>query len=320
MQTQEPSNISRVVKLSQCTSCGTCSAFCPKEAIRLNLDDAQGVFLPDVDLNKCNSCGICLKVCPGAEVNFETLSKHVFGKENLSHGLLGHFCDCYVGGSNSYDSSLTPQVASGGVATQLLTFALEQGLIDGALVTRMSEKEPLKPESFVATTTAEILSAAGSKYCSCPTNIGLRKLVKSEGKFAVVGLPCQIHAVRKAQLAFPALKKKIPVAIGLFCAHATTRMGTDVILRKLKLTGTQVSKLTYRGHGWPGYLTAETNDGGHYSLPYAGSFRSYYPVFDSYFFVPWRCLFCQDHFNTLADISLGDAWLPEFKGSNMDVH
>ena len=302
-------NIQIVINSDLCTGCGTCSAFCPFQAIDFSLDTLKGIFLPKINITKCQSCGLCLKVCPGLEVDFKMLNKRIFGLDKSC--LLGNYLECYSGSSQGIEEMTNS--SSGGVVTKLLLFALEKGIIDGAIVTRMSKTNPLIPESILATTNDEVTSAAGSKYCPCPTNIILRNLAAKKGKFAVVGLPCHIHAIRKAMIAFPELNQKIVFTIGLFCAHATSFKGTEVILQKMGLQKGQVSKLSYRGHGWPGRLEVITLNGDACSLPLMGSFNSYYPLFDSYFFVPWRCLFCQDHFNQLSDLSVGDAWLPQFR-------
>jgi len=78
--------------------------------------------------------------------------------------------------------------------TALFIFALEKGLIDGALVTGMKKDKPLEPEPFIARTREKIISARGSKYCSVPANIALKEILKAkeEERFAVVGLPCHI--------------------------------------------------------------------------------------------------------------------------------
>jgi coenzyme F420 hydrogenase subunit beta len=47
-------------------------------------------------------------------------------------------------------------------------FALEEGIIDGALVTRMKKDRPLEPEPFIARTREEIIEASKSKYCGVP--------------------------------------------------------------------------------------------------------------------------------------------------------
>lgn len=50
----------------------------------------------------------------------------------------------------------------GGVVTSMLLYALEEGLIDSAVVTVKSEEEPWKPVAIVAQSREEILRASGS--------------------------------------------------------------------------------------------------------------------------------------------------------------
>ena len=65
--------ISQVVKDELCTGCGTCIALCPKEAIKLTIDE-KSIYIPELDENKCNNFGICYKICPGYEINFKKLN------------------------------------------------------------------------------------------------------------------------------------------------------------------------------------------------------------------------------------------------------
>jgi coenzyme F420 hydrogenase subunit beta len=60
-------------------------------------------------------------------------------------------------------------------------------------------------------------------------------------------------------------------------------------------------------------MSIETKDGLSFSLPLVASWNAYWPVFSSFFFTPLRCTMCPDQTAELADISLGDAWLPELK-------
>jgi coenzyme F420 hydrogenase subunit beta len=171
-------DIEAVVKNGLCTRCGTCVGMCPKEAIELTLDHKNGTYVPVVNRNKCNACGICYKVCPGHEVDFKRLNMEIFGKEP-EEILLGNYTNCYLGYAN--DHNIRYNSASGGLVTALLIYALEQGLIDGALVTRMKRDSPLEPEPFIARTREEIISARGSKYCPAPANVALREILESNG-------------------------------------------------------------------------------------------------------------------------------------------
>jgi coenzyme F420 hydrogenase subunit beta len=237
-------NISYIVKNGLCTGCGTCEALCPAEAIKLLIDKNKGVFIPQLVKDKCNKCGICLKVCPGHEVDFKELNLEIFGKEpeNL---LIGNYINCYVGHTN--DNNIRYNSSSGGLVTAILIFALEKGLIDGALVTRMRKDKPLEPEPFIARTREEVIEASKSKYCPVPANIALREIMEVEGKYAVVGLPCHIHGLRKAQRINKKLRERIVLHLGIFCNHAPNFWGTKLLLHRLKIKEDEVIKLDYRG-------------------------------------------------------------------------
>jgi len=273
----------------------------------------DGLWVPRVSFDKCNSCGVCARVCPGYKVDFAELNVAAFGKEPSDYST-GECLNCYV--SHSTDRDLRFNSASGGLASQILIYALEHGLIDGALVTRMNSANPLESEAFIARSAKEILDASKSKYCPVAANYALKDIMHEKGRFAVVGLPCHLHGVRKAEQLFPALKKKIVLHLGLMCSHMVSFTGTDFVVGKLHIEKADVKGITYRGNGWPGGMTVKTSRGLS-RIPLVGNWRSYWPVFSSFLFTPMRCTMCPDQLAELADISLGDAWLPEFRGDKV---
>ncbi len=301
--------IDSVVKGGLCTGCGTCVGLCPEEAVGMTIDYSKGIYIPRLDEERCNQCGVCLAVCPGHTVDFKQLNSGIFGYDTADI-LLGNYANCYTGYAT--DSKIRYDSASGGLVTLLLIFALEEGMIDGALVTRMSEDNPLEPEPFIARTREEIISAAKSKYCPVPANIALSEIIKEEGRFAVVGLPCHIQGVRKAEMANKKLKEKIVLHLGLFCNHAPSFLATEYILRNMKVKKQQVKKLDYRGEGWPGIMKI-----GLENRELSISLSDYWESGFGSFFYPRRCLFCIDALSELADISFGDAWLREFRDEKL---
>jgi coenzyme F420 hydrogenase subunit beta len=243
-------------------------------------------------------------------VDFENLNLKVFGKPP-EDDLLGNYLRCYVGHSN--DVNIRYNAASGGIASQLLISALEMGLVDGAVVVRMKRENPLETEAVVARTKQEILDASKSKYCPAASNKVLKQIIKEKGKFAIVGLPCHIHGIRKAEEICETLRGRIVLRIGLMCSHIVSFTGTEFILEKLGVDRKQVKALSYRGNGWPGGMSVRMNDGTNITIPLLGAWHSYWVVFSSHFFTPMRCEMCPDESAEFADISLGDAWLPELR-------
>ena len=300
----EDNTIFQIVKDGLCTGCGTCIALCPNEAIKLTINEKKGVYVPELDIEKCNNCGICYKVCPGHSVDFKQLNLELFNKES-NNVLIGTYLNCYVGHSTDYN--IRYNSTSGGLVTQLLIFALEKGLIDGALVTRMKKDAPLEPEPFIARSKEDIIEASKSKYCPVSANVALKEIMKSEEgeQFAVVGLPCHIHGIRKAEQINKKLKEKIVLHLGLFCNHTPSFWGTDILLNRLNVKKEDVIRLDYRGEGRPGSMKICLKDK-------ELLLSDYWSFIGSYFFFPNRCLMCSDDVCELSDISFGDAWLPEF--------
>ncbi len=296
--------INSVLKDSLCTGCGTCVGICPRDAVEMVIDNSKGIYVPQLDMERCNECGICLGVCPGHAVDFKQLNSEIFGKQPEDI-LLGNYINCYIGHATDYD--IRYNSASGGLVTALLAFALDEGLIDGALVTKMKEDRPLEPQPFIARTREEIISASKSKYCPVPANIALKEILKEEGKFAVVGLPCHIHGIRKAELVNKKLRERIVLHLGLLCLHPMNFSGTEFVLRKYGVKQEGIAQLDYRGEGWPGSMTIHLKNGTRKLI----SHDEHMIFLGLGFFIPWRCTLCCDQINDFADISLGDAWLPE---------
>ena len=59
-----------------------------------------------------------------------------------------------------------------------------------------------------------------SKYCVTPSLAVLREIRRRKGSFAVVALPCQVHALRKMAQVDRGLAAKITYILGLYC-HCT---------------------------------------------------------------------------------------------------
>ena len=297
-------NISDVGDL--CTGCGTCAAVCPLESVVMRIDPDRGVYETLVE-GGCDECGLCLKVCPGIGVDFTDLNMGVFGREPEDI-LMGNYEECYIAHSrdeNRYNAS------SGGMISQMLIYLLEEGLIDGALVTRMNPERPLEPEPFIARTPEEVVESRGSKYCPVPANVALREILERPGRYAVVGLPCHIHGVRKAERINRKLRERIVYHMGIVCNHTPSFKATLFLLEMLGVDPDDVKSIRYRGEGWPGSLRVETGSGEILLLP------EYWGSGFGQLFMPERCRLCVDHMAELSDISFADPWLKELEDEKM---
>ena len=302
----ETKNIQKITKQRLCVGCGTCTVICPTNAIEIRMND-RGFYEAVVDSSKCTACKLCLEVCPSHVIDFDEMNNFVFNKR-ASDDLIGNYIRFYVG--HAKDNSIYQSGQSGGLITALLVFALEKGFIEGAVVTKMGKTDPLHPKVIIAKNKEELLSATRSKYCSAPVNMIIKEILKRDGKYAVVGLPCQIYALRKLEKLIPQLKDKIVLHMGLFCSHVLSLKVIDFLSYKAGVHKDDIVKFDYRAkewRGWPGDVSFELRNGTTKFLPRDCR------MLTKNFFSPWRCKMCYDHLNEFADVSFGDAWLPEVR-------
>jgi coenzyme F420 hydrogenase subunit beta len=159
-----------------------------------------------------------------------------------------------------------------------------------------------------------VLDAAQSKYTVAPVNTVINQAV-SNGfkKIGLVGVPCQIEAIRKIQLRGLPLKisNSITLTIGLFCASEFYFEGLKHILGEMCDVDdvTKVTKLQYRCPDWPGHFAVDLINGDRRVVD-----RHRYVY---HFLLPLykrdRCEMCTDWAAEVADIAVGDYWSPAMK-------
>jgi coenzyme F420 hydrogenase subunit beta len=237
-------------------------------------------------------------------MDFGLLSRRYLGSSS-EDPLLGYYRSLRVGQAISVETR--QRGSSGGVVTALLTHLLEEGQIKGTVAVTMSKASPWRCEASLLTTVQELEGTAQSKYSMVSLDALLAVARKEEGPFAVVGLPCHVHGLRRLQR-LGSFREKFPLVIGLFCGLNVRPAATDYLIRKLGFEKEEVSHLEYRGGNWPGGLLVRASDGREGFIPKA----QYNYV--NLLYIPRRCLVCPDLTNELADISVGDVWLEQYAG------
>jgi coenzyme F420 hydrogenase subunit beta len=214
--------------------------------------------------------------------------------------VLGNYKTCVA--ARSTDKEILKGAQDGGIVTQLFAYALEEGIIDGAIVAGPSD-EPWKPEPIVATTKAELLAARGTKYTLSPNLSLLKEATRSYGldRIGIVGTPCQMQAVRKAQL-YPVgmrdVPDKIALAIGIFCMENFPYQSIEALVEDhCNLKMESVKKLDIgKGKFW-----AYTERGAVAQIPLKVTHKYEQP----------GCHVCLDYVSNLADVSTGSVGTPD---------
>ncbi len=192
-----------------CAACGACVGNCPY------LVKYKG---KTVKLDSCSrSEGRCYAYCPAADFDPEAISQETFHEPYDMMGL-GNFAE--VKASRSTSNEILAVAQGGGVITSLMSMALNNGLIDAAIVTSGKGPDGFA-EGVIATTKEEIHRCAGSKFVGAHTLDVLKEaLNRGFARIGIVGLPCQVRSLRKMQLfdlKEQNLKERVRLVVGLFC-------------------------------------------------------------------------------------------------------
>ena len=171
-----------ILQKDACVRCGACVGLCPY----LKLFEGAIVFPDFCDLTD----GRCLNFCPKGPVELDTVARQSWN-EAYTGSPLGHHLKIVM--ARAADN---PNAQYGGIATTLAQVAVSDEGLSGALLTRWRDLS--YPEGIIVDDPKDIPTYGGSHYAGAYTLAALNRARKSNPEaFAVVGLPCQILALRK---------------------------------------------------------------------------------------------------------------------------
>jgi coenzyme F420 hydrogenase subunit beta len=252
--------------------------------------------------------GEALSVCPGAALGH---ADDMRGQSGLDQELLDGWGPVYgVWEGYAADTEIRLAGSSGGAATALALFCIEQEKFSGVLHTAAHDRIPYLNQTVMSTCRSELLARTGSRYAPASPAEGLDRIAKAQSKCVFIGKPCDAAAVQKARSLSPELDSRIGAVIAFFCAGVPSLKGT---LDLLKANGipdpSLLDGLRYRGNGWPGMWTAsfrsESDGRDARQMTYTDSW-AYLQRYRQ-----WRCYICPDHSGEFADIAVGDPWYRE---------
>ena len=287
----EESLSAKVIASEKCAGCGACVLVCPFSALEYTKEK------PNLS-KECKNCGICAQVCPRYELNLPKVERFVFNRERRPDEEFGVYRRLAI--AQTTDGRVAKVKQDGGVATALLLYALEEKIIDSALVSGADPTKPFYPVPKLATTAQELLEAAGTKYFCAPNVLDLGEILKQKkNSTAFVGTPCQIQAVRNIQMAgLKRLVAPLKVLVGLMCSECFIYEGLmeEYILGKLGIKLGDIRKMNIKGK-----MLISTNEEVT-EIPLAVAKK----------YVRKSCGACYDFSSELADISVGglglDGW------------
>jgi len=281
-----------------CVGCGVCQAVCPAGAISLGLDK-DGFYKAHVDESKCMNCGRCQEVCSKFPEKFPP------PREIPKKSYVGYYRTEEIRWPSS----------SGGFATALAETAIENGYrVIGAEL----DYKTFKLEHVVIDKKENLSRIRGSKYFQSRFQDILSRINKN-GKYVVIGTPCQIGALRKVITG----KKEYEdvILVDLYCAGVLGRNAVDKFvdyMKEINKSGIKIMNMRDKTSSWLLWgMKVIFKDGKQYYRnkyvdPLLYVFRTRQALQDA-------CLECDTYKNgSYADLRLRDAWGFDPKKINED--
>lgn len=291
--------VARVLDADLCSGCGLCAGVSSR-AIAM-VPESPGFARP-AQLGPITR-GAEARIagsCPGSIVS-------PWSEDQRRHPYWGPWRQSVTGAAT--DPEIRFAGASGGALSALLIHALDQRLVDRVLHIEADPARPTGNRIRWSATREAVLAGAGSRYASSSPLAAIDQALSEGGRFAFVGKPCDVSALRQLGRYDTRVATHIPLVLSFFCGGLPSTAGAEEILRIMGLATNEVTEFRYRGQGWPGLTVARTADGRSGEMSYAESWGRHLSRH-----VQFRCKICPDAVGGVADIACADAWYGDAAG------
>ncbi|MBW2021463.1 MAG: hypothetical protein DRH15_02950 [Deltaproteobacteria bacterium] len=281
---QGQSNLVReVLEKGICVRCGACVGICPY----FQYHDGKVVVS-----DWCQaSTWRCVQVCPRLPYDRASLYDYFYHVNDCTDAIGPHR---QVVAARSGDKLVRSAAQYGGVVTALVIFAMEEGLVNSAVLT--DRGGDLAPKGVLCSDREAVLGCAGSRYSASAALSELNLAIQAgNDRLAFIGLPCQMEALGRLSLSEPDGQERaghVELKIGLFCTWA---LDYRALRSYLKTKGIVEIPKKYDIPPPPSEVfIVETNNG-----------RMEFPLSEVREIVQPGCSLCEDMTAEFADISVG---------------
>ncbi|NQP53906.1 coenzyme F420 hydrogenase [Streptococcus suis] len=264
------------------------------------------------------------------EINESEIAKDLY--ENIQ-GIqyderIGYFTSLYAGHVN--EGKYRENASSGGMGTWIFKELFEKKLIDGVIHVKENpdKNSPIMFQYDISRSIDEIKAGSKTKYYPVELSKVLKIVREVPGRYAIVGIPSFIMAVRLLAEKDDTIKDRIKYTVGLICGHQKSSKFAEAIAWQVGIKPGNLKHINFRKK----LLDKPANN---YGVEVTGVIDGkevtiVKPIkellgqnWGQGYFKTKASDFTDDVMNETADITLGDAWLPEYtkdsKGNNVIV-
>ena len=242
-----------VVATNLCTGCAACVMACPRDVLEYDHTERYQPFNVEAStaFDDCahgqRGCDICTRACPRFRAWEVEADMALFGRARKPAEVAGIHRGIWL--ARATDPEILEAGQDGGVVSALLAWGIETGRIEGALTSRRSRTRLWDCEPFLATTRAEVLEAAGSRYTYSANPLAMKEAeARGLRRLALVGMSCQaaINGTLQARRVNK-YARRIELTLGLLCSKSFEYEGMRSTLAAHGVPLDDVAKVNIKG-------------------------------------------------------------------------
>lgn len=320
-----------VISGDYCIGCGVCASL-KGSPFSMELDE-NGKYKPIMKQTlKNNESDInVLSTCPFSDISKDEteIGQELFNKE--LHATFNEYTGYYLKNYAGYvkEGEFRKKGSSGGMGTWIATQLLTHNLVDGIIHVKPNEDDTNKLFEYkVSFNEGELLKGAKSRYYPVEMSQVIKFVQENEGRYAIVGIPCFIKSIRLLADQDREIKERIKFCISLVCGHLKSdffarSIGWEMGVEPDKLTAIDFRK-KLDGRSASDYGVEIRGEKSGLEIVNSAPTKTLYSTNWGHGLFRYNaCEFCDDVLGETADITVGDAWLPEYvndsSGTNIIV-
>lgn len=293
--------------------------------------NANGEYVNTLDINASDLSELDLSRLKETNLNFSEKNESQIAEQLFSaipkikyNPKIGYYSNLYVGYVN--EGNYRENGSSGGFGTWIFKELLDQGYIDSVIHVKESYGTDKLFKYDVSNTIEEIIAGSKTRYYPVELSEVLEIVKEVPGNYAVIGLPSFVMDIRLLAELEPIFKERVKFVIGLVCGHQKSTKFSDFLAWQCGIKPGNLKEINYRKKNTD---LPSSQYGIEVTGEIEGKIKTVTKNTKDLFGYDWGQAFFKvqasdytdDVMNETADLTLGDAWLPEYikdsKGNNI---
>ena len=322
-----------VVEGGYCIGCGACASV-EGSPIVMQLDEfsmLKATVNPRIVKDELNID--IQSICPfsNSSSNEDVIGKSLYEKYGTPNNKLGYYISTYAG--HVLEGDFRKQGSSGGMGSWIASALLKANLVDSVI--HIHQRKPTDNDKRlfhyqISTTVEEISNSAKSRYYPVELSEMISLIRSRPGKYAIVGIPCFIKSVRLLSNQDSVIADRVTFCIGLICGHLKSTRFAELFAWHCDVHPSNLQSIDFRkkldGHGANKYGVSVTgiNENNARITKVSPPINQLYGANWGFGFFKYKaCDYCDDVVAETADVTIGDAWLPQYvndsQGTNVII-